>query len=85
MGRMGRASETRRLANSLGEKPHGAENAAGSGMGTDGQSSPRTGVVCVGDPGGREPGSAELGAPNGLRQPQQTRTATLRLTVTSPA
>ncbi|KAM7121083.1 uncharacterized protein WM277_019409 [Molossus nigricans] len=85
MGRMGRASETRWLANSLGEKPHGAENAAGSGMGSDGQSSPRTGGRICRRPGGRELGSAELGAPNGLRQPQTDPSATAVTAPVSPA
>lgn len=71
MGRMGRATETRRLAKSLGEKPHGAGRTLPvQEWGQTDNPPQEQGGVFVGDPGGRELGSAELGAPNGLRQPQ---------------
>ena len=74
MVRMGRATETQRLANSLGEElPMGqTEDVACSGIGTHNPPQMKGGIF-VGVPGGRELGSAELGAENRLRQPQKDR------------
>lgn len=74
MVRMGRATETQRLANSLGEElPMGQiEDVDCSGMGTHNPPQMKGGTF-AGVPEGRELGSAELGAENRLRQPQKDR------------
>lgn len=66
--RMNGTRESPRLANSLGEKPHGADRGCGQFRNGDRQTDnppQEQGGAFVGDPGGRELGSAELGAQNG--------------------
>lgn len=72
-GEDGTPMETRRLANLPGDKSHGVDKRCclfgDGGRQTDNPPQDEAGTY-VGDPGGRELGSAELGAQNGLRQPQ---------------